>query len=54
MHTLEQNIVSKVRTEVDKVMTAVKTRVQDAVLTAIESLVFLRVELAMKSANASS
>ena len=54
MHTLEQNIVSKVRTEVDKVMTAIKTRIQEAVLTAMENFVFLRVELAMKSANASS
>ena len=31
MHTLEENIVSKVRSEVDNVMTTVKTRVQDAV-----------------------
>ena len=36
MHTLEENIVSEVRSEVDKVMTTVETRVQDAVLTAIE------------------
>ena len=35
-------------------MTKVKTRVQDAVLTAIENLVTLRVELAIKSVNASS
>ena len=54
MHTLEEHIVSQVRSEVDCVMTTVETRVQDAVLTAIESLVILRIELAMKSANASS
>ena len=49
--TLEENIVSKVRIDVDNVMTLVKTRVQDAVLTAIENLVIRRVELAMKSAS---
>ena len=54
MHTLEENIGSKVRIEVDGVMTTVETKVQDAVLTAIESLVILRVELGMKSINASS
>ena len=46
VHTLEENIVSKVRSEVDNVMTSVQTRVQN--------LVFPRVELAMKSANAQS
>ena len=45
MHTLEENIVSKVRNEVDIVMTLVETRVQDAVLTAIQNLVMPRVEL---------
>ena len=54
MHTLEDNIVSKVRSEVKSVMSTVETRVQDAVMTSIESLVIPRVELAMKSANASS
>ena len=54
MHTLEKNIVTKVRSEVDSVMTTVETRVQDAVLTAIENLVRARVELAMNSANVSS
>ena len=51
MHTLEENFVSKVRSQVDKVMTSVGTRVKYAVLTAIEILVIPRVELAMKSAN---
>ena len=51
MHTLEEKIVSKVRSQVDNVMTSVETRVKDAVLTAIEILVIPRVELAMKSAN---
>ena len=54
MHTLEKNIVSEVRSEVDSVMTAVETRVQDPVLTAIENLVIPRVGLAMKSVNAST
>ena len=54
VHTLEKNIVSKVRSEIYSVMTTVQTSVQDAVLTAGESLVVPRVELAMKSANASS
>ena len=35
-------------------MTTIETRVQDAVLTAIENVVIPRVELAMKSANVSS
>ena len=48
VHTLQANIVSKVRSEVDSVMTTVETRVQDAVLTAIENLVIPRVELAFK------
>ena len=52
VHTLEENIVSKKRSQVDNVMTSVETRVQDAVLTEIENLVILTVELAMKSANA--
>ena len=54
MHTVEENIFSKVRSEVVSVMTTVETRLQDAVLTAIENLVIPGVELAMKSANAFS
>ena len=54
VHTLEENIVGKMRSEVDNVMTSVETRVQDAVLTAIENLVIPRMELAMKSANVRS
>ena len=54
MHFSEENIVSKVRSTADNVMTTVKTRVQDAVLTAIMNLVIPRMELATKSANASS
>ena len=46
--------MSNVRSEVDSVMKSVETRVQDAVLTAIEVLVIPRVELAVKSANMSS
>ena len=51
MNTVEDNFVSKVRSEVDNVLTTVETRVQDAVLTAIENLVIPRVESAMKSTN---
>ena len=54
MHALQENIVSKVRSEVNDVMTTVETRVQDAVLFAIENPLIPRVELAMGSANASS
>ena len=54
VHTPEKNIVSKVRSEVDNMMTTVENRVQHAVLTAIENLVTLRMELVMKSANALS
>ena len=36
VHTLPENIVSKMRSKVDNLMTVVETRVQDAVLTAIE------------------
>ena len=50
--TLEKNIVSKIRSEVDDVLTSVETRAQDAVLTATENLVIPGVELATKSNNA--
>ena len=53
-HTLEENIVSEMRNGVVIGMTAVETRVPDAVLTAIESLELARVESALKTANASS
>ena len=54
VHSFEEYFISKVRSEVYNLMTSVKTRVLDAVLTAIECLVIPRVELAMKSANAHS
>ena len=54
MQALEKNIVSKVRIEEDSVMTVVETRVQDAVMTAIENLLITKGELATKSVNASS
>ena len=54
MHTLEENIVCNVRSEVDNVMTTVENRDQDAVLISIENLVIPRVVLAMKLANAFS
>ena len=54
VHTLEGKIVSKVRSEVDNVMTSVEIRVQYALLTARENLVIPRLELALKSTNAYS
>ena len=54
MHTPEKNIVGKVRSELDSVMTTVETRVQDAKWTAMENLVIPKLELAMKSVVASS
>ena len=54
VHTLEKNIVNKVRGKVDSVMTTVATGVQDAILTAKENMVIAKVEQAMKTANASS
>ena len=54
MHTLEEIIVSRARSGVDNVMKSIETRIQDAVLAAIEILVILGVELAVKSTNACS
>ena len=54
MHTIEKNIVSKVRSEVASAMTTVETRVQDKVMTAMEKMVNLRVEIATNSVNTSS
>ena len=54
MHTVENNVVKKVRSELDSVMKTVDTTVQDAMLTAIESLVNPRVERARKSINAAT
>ena len=54
MHTLEKDTISKIPSGVESMMTAVETRVQDAVLTAKENLVILRVEAAMMSITASS
>ena len=54
VHTLEENSVSKVRSEVNNVMTAVETRLQDTVLTAIANIENPRVELAMNSVSAPS
>ena len=54
VHTLQENNLSKVRSVVDNVMTSVETRIYDAVLTAIESLLIPRVESGMRSSNALS
>ena len=53
VHTLEKNIVNKLHNEVIRVMTTVETRVQDATLTAMESLIPW-VEVAINAVNASS
>ena len=47
VHTLDTSIVNKVRSEVEGVMTTVKIRVQDPILTARESFIVPRLELAM-------
>ena len=54
VHTLEKNIAHKARSEVDNVMATVETRIQGAILIAIESLVIPMEELALKSVNPSS
>ena len=50
MHTIERKIVSYVRSEVVVVM----KDLQDAVLTALENLSILKVQLSMNSVKASS
>ena len=54
MHTPGENIFSKVRIEVDNVLLTVESRVQEAVLTAIETLLIPRVELTKKLVNVTS
>ena len=54
VHTLEKIITGRVRNEVDSVMATVETRVHDAILNAMDTLVFPGVDLAMKSVNVSS
>ena len=54
MKALEKHNANKVRSEVDNMSTTVKTRVQDAVLTAIENSVIAGIEPAMKSINSPS
>ena len=51
---IERNFTDRVHGEVDNVVAEDETRVHDAILTAMESLVVPRVEVAMKSINASS
>ena len=55
MHILGENIANKVRSGLDCVITQVKTRKQDSVLTAVQmELVSLEVELGMKTVIAST
>ena len=52
--TLDRDTADRVRSEEGNAMLAVGTRVHDAMLAAMDSLVMHRLELAMRSANVSS
>ena len=54
MQTLEKNMCDKVRCEVDNVSAAVKSRGDEAILSAMDSSVVLKFQLAMRSGNASA
>ena len=53
VHTIEKRITGRVRSEVYNLMATDEARVHDAKLTALQGIVITRVELAMKSVNAS-
>ena len=54
MQTLKRSLTNKVLSDVDNVVATVATKLHDAILAAMDSLVVPRVELAMKSVNATS
>ena len=54
MQILERNFTDSVRSEVDNVVATVKNRVRSPILAAIDNLVIPTVELAIRSATASS
>ena len=54
MQTLEKNMVDRVRSEMDNLISTVESRVHDAILIAIDNSVTPRVELVIRSANSSS
>ena len=54
IYSLERNITGRMRSEVDEVIAAIETRVHKSNLTAMKSAVIPRVELVIKSVNASS
>ena len=54
MQRLERSISNKVRCDVESDAAIVETKVHDATSSAMATLVFLRMELAMRSADASS
>ena len=54
MHTLEKDIVNKLHDEIISAMTTVGAKVQDATLTAMESLMIPWMGLAIIVVNASS
>ena len=51
---LERNITGRIRNQVDNVVATVETRVHEAILSALESLVNQKVDLAIKLVNLSS
>ena len=54
MQTLERTLTDKACNAVYNVVATFKTRIYDAILAEIDSLVILRVDLAVKLINASS
>ena len=54
METFEKSITGKVHSEADSLVATVETRVHDAFLAAMDSLVIPRVQLALKLVNVSS
>ena len=51
---IEKNITDKIRKEVDHAVMAVENRVHDAILTAMDNVVILLVEMAVRSITESS
>ena len=54
MHIFERNIANKITSQADGLFTTIKTKVQEAIVTAMENMASPRVEVATKSVNAHS
>ena len=54
MHILEKSISDRAKSDVENFVAMIETRVHDAILCAMDNLVIPRLELAMKSTDASS